>query len=157
MSPVPKTPVPKTPAPNRQRQKPIPAKAKRVRALNSSRSSPAWLTSLRHLQNRCTTLTGCLVTALLITYSWSAHSENFWQQSYIQLEDLKKQERQLMQKNEELKNDLATQARKPEMGLVSPNPAEAIALEPAIQTTKSPKSVSPTTQPTRFTSLPLGY
>lgn len=149
--------APKTRVSNRQRQKPMPAKAKSIRTLSSSRSSPMWLTGLRHLQNRCEAVTGLLVTALLIAYGWSAYSQNSWQQARSQLENLKKQERQLMQKNEVLKNDLATQAQRPEMGLVSPSPAEAIALEPASQTARPPKSISPATQPRRFTSLPLGY
>ena len=149
--------APKTRVSNRQQQKPLPANAKSVRTLSSSRSSPVWLTSLRHLQNRCAAVTVLLVTALLVAYGWSAYSQSSWQEAHSQLEDLKKQERQLMQKNEVLKNDLATQAQQPEMSLVTPTPAETIALEPASQPTKTPKPTSPATQPPRFTSLPLGY
>jgi len=125
--------------------------------LGSSRSTPAWLTGLYHLQNRCTAMTGLLVTALLIAYGWSAYSQYSWQQARSQLEILKKQERQLMQKNEVLKNNLASQAQQPEMGLVYPSPAEAIALEPSSQTTKTSSSISPATPPARVSSLPLGY
>ena len=149
--------APKTRVSSRQRQKPVPANAKSVRSLSSSRSAPVWLTSLRHLQNRCAAVTALLVTALLVAYGWSAYSQSSWQEARSQLEDLKKQERQLMQKNEVLKNDLATQAQQPETGLVYPSPAEAIALEPASQTNRAPKPISPATQPPRLTSVPLGY
>jgi hypothetical protein len=126
--------------------------------LNNSHSSPAWLISLRHLQNHCAAVTGLLVTALLIAYGWSAYSHRSWQQARSQLETLKKQERQLMRTNEVLKNDLASQAQQPEMGLVFPDPAEAIALEPSSQPAKTPRAIPPTTPPShRFTSLPVGY
>lgn len=140
-----------------QRQKSIPAKGKSVRMLGSSRSSPVWLTSLRHWQNRCACVTGLLVAALLVAYGWSAYSQNSWKQANSQLETLKQQERQLMQKNEVLKHDSASQARRSEIGLVSPNPAEAIALEPSSQTGKTPNAIAPTTQPRHLTSLPIGY
>jgi len=149
--------APKTRVSNPQQQKSIPAKAKSVRKLSSSRSTPPWLIGLRHIQNRCAAVTGLLVSALLIAYGWSAYSQKSWQIAHSQLENLKKQERQLMQTNEVLKNDLASQAQRPEIGLVSPKPAEAIALEPSTQTARSPKSILPVTQPHRFTSLPLGY
>ena len=125
--------------------------------LGSSRSSPAWLTGLRHLQNRCAAVTVVLVAALLVAYGWSAYSQDSWLKARSKLETLKKQERQLMRTNEVLKNDLASQAQQPETGLVTPNPAEAIALEPSSQIAKPPKPLAPTTQPHRFTSLPLGY
>lgn len=147
----------KTHVSNYKRQKPLPAKGKSVRMLASSRSSPVWLTGLYHLQNRCATMTRLLVTTLLIAYGWSAYSQHSWQQAHSQLETLKKQERQLMQKNEVLKNDLSSQAQQPEMGLVYPSPAEAIALEPSSQTVKAPNSISPATPPARFSSLPVGY
>lgn len=149
--------APKTRVSNRQQQKPMPAKAKSVRTLTSSRSSPTWLTGLRHLQNRSEAVTGLLVTTLVVAYGWLTYSQNSWQKAHSQLENLVKQERQLMQTNEVLKNDLASQAQRPEIGLVSPSAAEAIAIEPSTQTAKSPKSISPATQPRQFTALPLGY
>jgi uncharacterized protein HemX len=146
----------KTHASNRKRQKSVPAKGKSVRMLGSSRSLPVWLASLRHLQKRCARVTGLLVIALIISYGCSAYSQRSWQKANNQLETLKKQERQLMQKNEELKNDLALQARQPEMGFVSPSPAEAIALESSSQIVKAPRAIPPAPA-SHHTSLPLGY
>lgn len=150
------TVAPKPPVTNRKRQKPTQAKDPSVKTLGSLRSSPAWLIGLRHLQSRCAATTGLLVTTLLLAYGWSAYSQHSWQQAHSKLENLKKQERQLMRTNEVLKNELASQAQQPAVGLVPPIASEAIALKLSSQPTKI-SHIPPIAQAKHLSSLPVGY
>jgi hypothetical protein len=67
-----------------------------------------------------------------------------------------------MSTNEMLKDKLALQAQQVDMGLVPPNPEEAIVLQPASnRPTRATKSIlnptKPSGQTNQLTSLPLGY
>lgn len=62
-----------------------------------------------------------------------------WNQQSRQLESLRRTEQQLAAANEVLKHQMAQQAERPGMGLVAPDPAQMIFLEPA-----PPRYVPPT-------------
>jgi hypothetical protein len=103
-----------------------------------------------------------LVTATLTIYGWSIYSQQRWSQAYSRLETLQLRERQLMSTNEMLKDKLALQAQQVDMGLVPPNPEEAIVLQPASnRPTRATKSILNSTKPSgqtnQLTSIPLGY
>ncbi len=142
-----------------------------VPILHSRSSAPIWLLSLYGWQRRFSVVTFLLVVGMVAVYGWTAYSQQRWSQAYRKLETLKSQERQLTTTNEVLKNKMAEQAEKPIMGLVPPNPAEAIFLPPSERLNQAAalpgatKSASQTEQPARASaarillpaSIPLGY
>ncbi len=138
------------------------ARSQTVTMLDNSRLSPAWLLYLCQLQRQVSVVTWLLVTAMLVVYGWTMYSQQKWNQAYKHLETLQLHERQLMSTNEVLKNKLALQAQQPDIGLVPPDPAEAIVLQPAAQRpAQATKLVQLTTQPSvqnsRMTKIPTGY
>ncbi len=144
--------------------KPITAKAKgqTVQFPEKSRSSPFWLLRLCQLQQRFCAVTWLLMIAMLMVYGWTVYSQQKWNQAYSKLENLQSYERQLMRNNEVRKDKLALQAQQPDMGLVPPNPAEAIVLQPVTENSiRANKSIHLTTKPSaqnnQSASLPLGY
>lgn len=137
-------------------------KGQNVRFLKSSRSSPLWLLCLCNLQQTLSIVTWLLVSATLTIYGWSVYSEQRWNQANSRRETLQLRERQLMSINEMLKDKLALQAQQVDMGLVPPNPEEAIVLQPASnRPTRATKSIlnatKPSDQTNQLTSIPLGY
>ena len=99
---------------------------------------------------------------MLSVYGWTVYSQQKWSQAYSKLENLQLYERQLMRTNEVIKDNLAQQAGHPDMGLVPPNPATAIVLQPAtgnpMRANKSIRLATATSaQNNQSTSLPLGY
>lgn len=70
-----------------------------------------------------------LVSTTLIVYGFTVYSEHLWSESYKQLQDLQRDERQLTKTDEMLKNQMAQEAQKPHSGFVSPTPANTIFLE----------------------------
>ena len=157
--------LPSRPRPSGQ---PVPILRKRL-------SAPIWLLSLCGWQRRFSVATFVLVVGMLAVYGWTAYSQQKWFQAYRKLETLKSQERQLTTTNEVLKNKIAEQAEKPIMGLVPPNPSEAIFLVPtsqrlnqaavtvpattklAPQTEQSAPSAARTILPASPAPIPLGY
>lgn len=144
--------------------KPITSKAKgqTVQFLEKPRSSPLWLLRLCHLQQPVCVVRWSLMITMLIVYGSIAYSQQKWNQAYSKLENLQLYERQLMRNNEVLKDKLALQAQQSDMGLVAPNPAEAIVLQPVTgNSVRANKSIHLTTNPSaqnnQSASLPLGY
>ncbi len=152
----------KPPTSSHKRQTTPKAKNQTVQFPQRSRSLPLWLIRISHLQQRFCAVSWLLVIAMLTVYGWTVYSQQKWSQAYSKLENLQLYERQLMRTNEVIKDDLAQQAGHPDMGLVLPNPADAIVLQPV---TRHPmganKSIHLATatsaQNTQSTSLPLGY
>lgn len=131
-----------------------------VQMLGNSRHTPLWLKLLCHLQQRFSTIAWLLVAIVLIVYGWSVYSQKKWSQDYGRLKSLQIYEQQLTRTNEVLKNQLANQAQQPEMGLVPPDPAAAIILQPTDRVTQgTPNSVQPgtNTHSKKLTNIPLGY
>jgi hypothetical protein len=63
-------------------------------------------------------------------YAWSVYIPRLWSQEYQKLETLQRYERHLTAMSESLKNQLAQQAERPEMGLTNLHPAQVIFLSP---------------------------
>lgn len=99
---------------------------------------------------------------MVSVYGSTVYLQQKWNQAYGELKNLQHEERQLKSTNEVIKYDLAQLAGQPNMGLVRPNPAEAIVLQPESghfvpankSTTLADKSSA---QSNQSTSLPLGY
>lgn len=127
-----------------------------------SRSTPLWLLRLCCLQRRFSAIAFLLVTGMVAVYSCSAYFEKMWNQARRQLEILQVHERQLTTTNEALKNQMGRQAQQPNTGLVPPNPAETIVLQPAPpRPPNAAESASSTAnsaaQTAKTTEIPLGY
>lgn len=133
-----------------------------VPILPSSQSAPSWLLRLCAIQRRSSVVMFVLVVAMAAVYGWTVYSQRMWSQAYRKLEILQRHERQLTATNEVLKNQMALQAEKPAMGLVPPNPASLLFLQPAPQRPAPAASpATPVTKPTAQTKqptpIPLGY
>lgn len=116
---------------------------------------PLWLTLMLWTQRGSSLVTLVLGAAILITYGWTVYIQQQWGQQFDQLESMKKQERQLVSANEVLKNDIAEQAEKPTVGLLLPDPGNAIFLTPAPQRPAVKASPTPVKEPAP--TRPLGY
>jgi hypothetical protein len=99
-----------------------------------------------------------LTLATLAVYAWSIYVPKLWGKEYRHLETLQRHERHLTATNESLKNQLAQQAEKPEMGLADPHPAQSIFL-PATSaaTLKPPQSLTPPESQLTVPSAPVAY
>jgi hypothetical protein len=91
-------------------------------------------------------------------YGWSISSQQFWGQEYHRLEQLRRDERQLVAGTEMLKNNIAQQANAKPDGLVPQGSDNVVFLSPApdrpLPTVR--QSSSPASQPPDART-PLGY
>lgn len=117
---------------------------------------PWWLRSLTGIYSISSVTTILLGAATLTMYASTVYHQQQWSQEYGRLESLRREERQLSATNEVLKNNIAESAEQPNTGLVPPEAAPTIVLEPAPPS----KSAAPKPTPTKMTPLveePLGY
>lgn len=114
---------------------------------------PAWMKRLSNLQKRFGAATFLLMGGMLVIYGATVYTQQKWSQEYRKLENLQRYERQLITTNELLKNQMATEAETPATGLVPPNPAEAIVLQPVNENTSSSLPEKPVTK----IEVPPGY
>lgn len=125
------------------------------------RAQPLWLIRLCYLQRRFCAVSWLLMIAMVTVYGLRGYSQQKWNQANTKLENLQLEERQLMRNNEVLKEILAIQAHNPQMGLVAPNPADAIVLQPVSKSVQANKSIHQTSVPSAknnsSTSIPLSY
>lgn len=118
-----------------------------------AQKAPEWFRRLSNLQHRFGAATFVLLGGMLLVYGATVYTQQKWSQEYRKLENLQRHERQLITTNESLKNQMATEAETPATGLVPPNPAEAIVLQPTTQ-----KATSPQVKPAEpKIETPLGY
>lgn len=135
-------------------QKPLPRKVKKLPVGESK--LPTGLRSLLLLKRSVSVFLFLSLAATVTVYSRKEYVEGEWSKSYGELEALLRDERELIATNEALKNQLATEAEKPETGLVPITPKTTIFLDPAeehlvkeSQTTIIPRTLGEKT--------PLGY
>ena len=155
-----KAPESAIPSKRRRQQKRIqPLKTQKIQILPESQTLPTWLKMAIGFQRRFSIGTLLLVSAVLAVYGSTVYSQQLWSQKYRQLENLRRQERQVTAASEVLKNQLANQAEQPDNGLVSPNPQNNLFLEPS--PVRSPdadvqSNPQPAPSPT-LSSSPIGY
>ncbi|MEM9907186.1 MAG: hypothetical protein AAF921_19415 [Cyanobacteria bacterium P01_D01_bin.44] len=92
---------------------------------------PLWLTILVRLQQGSTLITGGLVAAALVIYSWTVYVDKMVVRTYLQLEALLAENQQVTTANETLKHNIAQQAAEAGSGLSSFHPERAIFLDSA--------------------------
>ncbi len=110
-----------------------------VKELPNPGSLSQWMRSLQDLKQGSQVVTSILVGACLSVYGWTVYSQQMWNQQFRTLETLRRAEQQLAVTNEILKHQMAQEAERPGTGLVPPDPAQMIFLEPA-----PPRYVPPT-------------
>ena len=128
-----------------------------IPAIPDSAKIPEWLLRWQGIHFYSSIIAFVLVSSGLVVYGWTVYSQQLWSQSYRQLQNLQRQERELRTNNEALKNKIAQEASQPSAKLVSPTPATMIFMNPA---PVDSKPTPPTTTPpeTQQQSLnPLGY
>ena len=125
-----------------------------------NRQLPPELRSLLNIQKGSSAIAFALVSLTLAAYAWTVYIPKQWSQEYRKLETLQRRERHLTATNETLKNQLAQQAEKPEMGLSDPHPTNVIFLPPLTGTlvskAQSPKS-DENDNPSLATKTPIAY
>lgn len=95
---------------------------------SSQTATPSWLIDLYTLYHYSYAITFLLVGIVLVIYGWTVHSQKLWGQSYRKIQKLQRDERQLIKTNEVLKNKMAQESEKPNIGLSSPNTNKTIFL-----------------------------
>ncbi|MBD2663479.1 hypothetical protein B6N60_03372 [Richelia sinica FACHB-800] len=121
-------------------------------------AEPVWLLRL-YAMNRYSSIAAFLfVSATLVVYGFSVYSQALWSQAYQRLQNLHRNERQLITTNATLKSKMAEEAEKPTAGLVFPTPERTIFLPEASQKTTNPAATNTTNVPVQLqTPSPLGY
>jgi|GEM_PF-6220677 len=108
--------------------------------LNVNNQPPIWLRSLLFLESGSKLLTLCIITVSLVLYGLTVNFPKRWTKEYNKLMNLERHERELIEKNEALKNQVATEAEQDDT-MLSPDPTQAIFLK-----TTPVAIVSPTPQ-----------
>ncbi|MBV9389573.1 MAG: hypothetical protein JOZ78_24390 [Chroococcidiopsidaceae cyanobacterium CP_BM_ER_R8_30] len=128
-----------------------------VTILPSSQATPPWLSRLGIWQQRVSVVTFVLVATTLAAYGWTVYDQHSWNQAYRKLVLLQRNERQLTTESEELKQHIARQAEKPEMGLTPPDPAQVIFLPEPKSSNITVPPTKPPSRPQQPILTPLGY
>lgn len=133
--------------PGRQQRRPL-------EALVASQPS-SWLKLLMVIQRGSTPITLILGTVLLGVYGWSVYSQRSWSQAYNRLNQLQRDERQLMTANETRKFQVTEQAEMTRNQFVPQAPANTIFLKPA--SPRAPKPTDASSQLSTELLSPAGY
>jgi hypothetical protein len=133
-----------------------------VRQLPRHNAVPNWLKSLLAMQKISLILFGSVLGLSAIVYGYTVYTQDTWKSRHGQLKRLQKQERQQGVMNENLKQEMAKDAEKPNSGLVSPSPDRIVVVpkapqRPAKALSPAVPSPSPSPSPTPSTKPPLGY
>ncbi|GAA6619846.1 hypothetical protein [Scytonema sp. NUACC26] len=134
-------------------------KLRNLPVMPSAQAVPFWLDRLYAIHCHSSIAAFLLVIVTLVVYGLTVYSQELWSQSYRKLQNLNRQERQLMTTNEVLKSNMAKQAQKQPEKLLSPTPDRMIFVTPApvTSTSPSPDSQTPTSEIQQETLNPTGY
>jgi hypothetical protein len=134
-------------------------KLRSIPIMPSAQAIPSWLERLYSIHRYSSISAFLLVIVTLVVYGLTVYSQELWSQSYRKLQNLNRQERQLMTTNEVLKSNMAKQAQKQPEKLLSPTPDRMIFVTPApvTSTSMSPDSKPPTSEIQQETLNPTGY
>jgi aminoglycoside phosphotransferase len=92
-----------------------------------------------------------------IVYGYTVHTQDLWKSQYQQLKRLRTQETQQAVMNENLKQELAISAQKPDSGLVAPSPDRSVFIPSAPLRPLKAVPTPPTASATLKSKLPVGY
>ncbi|MDY6938424.1 MAG: hypothetical protein SWY16_12220 [Cyanobacteriota bacterium] len=120
----------------------------------ATQSQPVWLQWLSLLQRGSSVLGFCLVAATLVVYGSTVYSQQRWDSASEELDRLRRDERQFLEKMESLKQQVAEQTETSETGLVVPKQENFLFIKPALLR-PAPKQNAPA--PNAPSSGPMGY
>ncbi|KAF3885210.1 MULTISPECIES: hypothetical protein [Nostocales] len=134
-------------------------KVRNIPVMPSAQAVPFWLLRLYAVHRYSSIAAFLFVIVMLAVYGLTVYSQELWSQSYRKLQNLQRQERQLMTTNGVLKSNMAKQAQKQPEKLLSPTPDRMIFLTPAPVTSTSPStdSKTPISEIQQETLNPTGY
>lgn len=123
---------------------------------SSSRSAPPWFLLLLTLRKISTPLVLLLTLSILPLYGWTVSTQRNWGQTYAQLEQLKRDERNLLLQHETRQHHINENAEKNPAGLTPKGPRNTLFVkpEPANLPQAAPADEGPST-PLRMS--PIGY
>jgi hypothetical protein len=151
-------PLPAARPPLPQLSRPQPSRRSRpttVRQLPTTRPLPLWLHSLMRVQKFSLLVTLGLSAAALTVYGWTFYSQHRWGQQYEQLEELRRNERQMSAYMSVMKDDIASQAERSSGGLVPKSSATLIFVPPSANRNSSLPAKA--TKPAMVPTSPVGY
>ena len=127
-----------------------------VKKMASARRLPLWLRLPVRIASVSSVLTSIVGVAVLAIYGTAVYSQQEWSKQYGKLEQLRREERQLIAKNEMLKKNSGDNAEAPESGLKYPASGNFIRLPASPPRPSVPGSKAAAPEP--FSSHePLGY
>ena len=119
-------------------------------------SAPAWLTSLLAVQKGAAIVFCSVLGLSIVVYGYTARTQDTWKAQHKQLKRFQTQEHQKAVMAENIKQNLAQQAQKPESGLVDPSPKRMVFIPSAPQRPIKVASPAPPASAPK-SKLPLGY
>jgi hypothetical protein len=144
--------------PDRVPAKPIARINPRLRPMALADSHlPAWLQQLLQVQQGVWIGTIVLSVLTLGTYGWSVYSQQQWGQAYRHLEQLRRNERQLISSSEMMKNQIADRMDAKELGLAPQVANDVIFLQPAPPHAAAASPSGAPAAPPAANKPPLGY
>ncbi|NER34443.1 MAG: hypothetical protein F6J93_10530 [Oscillatoria sp. SIO1A7] len=127
-----------------------------IKKITSARQLPFWLGLPVRIASVSTVVTFIFGGAVLAIYGTAVYSQQEWSQQYGKLEKLRREERQLIARNEMLKKNSGDNAEAPESGLEYPASANFVRLPASPPRPFLPGPAVKAPQP--FSSnQPLGY
>ncbi len=128
----------------------------------SDNQFPGWLQKLLQVQQGVWVSTIALSVMAMGTYGWSVYSQQQWGEAYHHLDQLRRNERQLISSSEMMKNQIAERVDATSLGLAPQVANDVIFLHPAPPNPAPNPQTSPAdatiteAQPASHTT-PLGY
>jgi hypothetical protein len=117
-------------------------------------AAPPWLRLMLGLRRVSTPLVVMLTLSLLPLYSWTVHTQKSWGKTYAQLEELKRNERDLLIQNESRQHHITENAEVNPAGLTPKGPHNTLFVKP--ESAKLPQTSLEPRHPLIRMS-PIGY
>jgi hypothetical protein len=138
----------------------IPLKGRSLRsslkAMPDRMPLPAWLRTLKKIENLSVGIALFLVGSAVVTYGWAVYSQQLWGKNYSRLDTLRRDERQLLKGSELMKNDIARHSDPKQYGLVPLTPDHIVVIPSApIRPARSTPNMGP--DPKAKPITPIGY
>ena len=127
-----------------------------LKAMPNRMPLPVWLRALKKIENLSVIVALVLVGSAVITYGWAVYSQQLWGKNYTRLDNLRRDERQLLKGSELMKNDIARHNDPKQYGLV-PRSSEHIVVIPPAPLRPAPPTRNMGPDPKAKPITPIGY
>jgi hypothetical protein len=120
-----------------------------------ARSVPPWLLLLLTLRKVSTPLVLLLTLSVLPLYGWTVYTQRNWGQTYAQLEQLKRDERNLLLQHAARQHHINENAEQNPAGLTPKGPHNTLFVKP--EPAKLPQATPADDAPSPLQMSPIGY